>query len=224
LLESTGVAGRPEAFFREPDELMWAGKWQIPLTDGQAFDYADYVRAALAAGSTGNGVFGAKLMWGALDEVVAKLGNVYPDLAGADLMLLNRAFGRLRFVYVQRDDVVAQAVSWLRAEQTSTWHIGDTGDNGRPPRFDPDQIDALTRTILEHNAAWERWFAAFDVQPYRVRYEELEVDMVGVTLGVLDFLELDLPDGRVILPRHKRQADALNDRWIARYRARLAGP
>jgi LPS sulfotransferase NodH len=221
LLESTGVAGRPEAFFREPDELMWAERWQIPLTDSGRFDYADYVRAALAAGTTDNGVFGSKLMWGTLDEVVAKLGNVYPDLTGADLKLLNRVFGRLRFVYVRRDDAVAQAVSWVRAEQTSTWYVGDSGDNGRPPGFDPDRIDALTQTIVDHNAAWERWFAAFDVQPYRVRYEELEADMIGVTLGILDFLGLDLPDGRVILPRHRRQADALNDEWIGRYR-RLA--
>ncbi|WP_449339497.1 Stf0 family sulfotransferase [Streptomyces chartreusis] len=40
--------------------------------------YVDYVQAALAAGRTENCVFGAKLMWGTLDEVVAKLGEVYP--------------------------------------------------------------------------------------------------------------------------------------------------
>src|SRR6266851_2600748 len=30
LLESTGVAGRPQAYFREPDEPLWADRWQVP--------------------------------------------------------------------------------------------------------------------------------------------------------------------------------------------------
>lgn len=75
LLGSTGVAGHPQAYFREPDEPLWADRWQLPRTPDGTFDYADYVRAALAAGRTANGVFGAKLMWGTLDEVLAKLGG-----------------------------------------------------------------------------------------------------------------------------------------------------
>jgi LPS sulfotransferase NodH len=228
LLASTGVAGRPQAYFREPDELLWADRWQIPRTSQGGFHYADYVQAALAAGRTGNGVFGAKLMWGTLDEVVDKLGTVYPDLAGEDVTLLNRAFGRTRFVYLRRDDVLAQAVSWLRAEQTNTWYvggngeIGDTGGNGRAPSFDADGIGQLAQTIDEHNAAWEEWFASFDIQPHRVRFEELEADMLAVTRGILDFLGLDLPDGRAIVAQHRREADELNDQWMDRYRAESA--
>lgn len=228
LLGSTGVAGRPQAYFREPDEPLWADRWQIPRTSEGAFDYADYVDAAVAAGTTDNGVFGAKLMWGTLDEVVDKLGTVYPDLAGEDVTLLDRAFGRTRFVYLRRGDVLAQAVSWLRAEQTNTWYIGGNGEisgtrrQGRAPRFDPDRIGQLIQMIDEHNAGWEEWFASFDIQPHRVRYEELDADMVGITRRILGFLGLDLPDGRTIVPQHKRQADDLNTQWIDRYRKELA--
>jgi LPS sulfotransferase NodH len=228
LLEATGVAGRPQAYFREPDELLWADRWQIPRTSDGGFDYADYVRAALAAGRTENGVFGAKLMWGTLDEMVDKLRTVYPDLAGEDVRLLNRAFGRTRFVYLRRDDVLAQAVSWLRAEQTDTWYtggngeIGNIGGSGRSPSFDSNRIGQLIQMIDEHNTAWEEWFTMFDIQPHVVRYEELDADMVGVTRGILSFLGFDLFDGRAIAPRHKRQADELNDQWIDRYRAESA--
>lgn len=219
LLQSTGVAGRPEAYFREPDERLWADRWQLPGNSDGAFDYAAYVRAALAAGTTDNGVFGAKLMWGTLDEVVEKLGKVYPDLAGGDVPRLERAFGRLRFIHVRRDDVLAQAVSWLRAEQTNTWYVGDAGASRREPRFDPDRIDQLTQLIDEHNCAWEEWFSSAGVKPHRVRYEELAADMSGVTRGILGYLGLDVSDGRAIVPQHARQADELNDQWIARYRA-----
>jgi LPS sulfotransferase NodH len=56
LLASTEVAGRPESYFRQPDEPAWASQWGIARADG-TFAYADYVERALAAGRTRNGVF-----------------------------------------------------------------------------------------------------------------------------------------------------------------------
>jgi LPS sulfotransferase NodH len=153
-------------------------------------------------------------------ELVARLGTVYGDLGGNDLELLTRTLGRTCFVHLWRGDTVAQAVSWVRAEQTSYWQHGDTVV--REPHFDSDQIQGLVQTIDEHNAAWRDWFTVFDVRPHVVRYEELVADMAGVTRGVLDFLGLELPHGRTITPVHRRQADEVNDEWIARYRA-IAG-
>lgn len=226
LLESTGVAGRPQAYFRSPDEPLWADRWRLPRTpDGGLVDYAHFVRAALAVGRTDNGVFGAKLMWGTLDEVVDKLTEVHPDLRGDDVALLDRAFGRTRFVFLRRDDVVAQAVSWLRAEQTGRWFVGGNGEisgdagEGHEPRFDADGIRGFVETIREHNAAWEAWFARWGIRPHRVSYENLDADTAGAAHGVLDFLGIELPAGGCdIVPRHRRQADDVNRRWIARYR------
>jgi trehalose 2-sulfotransferase len=92
LLQSTDVAGRPESYFRLQDEQAWATRWRLQRDAAGAFNYGDYVRAAAVAGSTPNGVFGARVMWGTLDEIVTKLGTVHPDLAGADLHLLTRGF------------------------------------------------------------------------------------------------------------------------------------
>lgn len=228
LLQSTGVAGRPHAYFREPDEPLWADRWQVSRSADGGFDYADYLRAALAAGRTENGVFGAKLMWGTLDELVVKLGRVSPDLCGNDAGLLERVFGRTGFVFLRRADVAAQAVSWLRAEQTGAWYVGGSGEisgsggTGGPPRFDAGRISRLIQMIGEHNAAWEAWFASVGIWPHQVSYEELNADMAGVTLGILDFLGLDVPDERVIAPRHERQADQLSAQWIERYRLESA--
>ncbi|MET8832993.1 Stf0 family sulfotransferase [Micromonospora sp. NPDC004540] len=216
LLASTGVAGRPEAYFRVPDEPVWARRWGLPAGEWR---YGDYVRAALAAGRTGNGVFGAKLMWGTLDRVVEGLAGEHPEPAGADHALLRRAFGRTAFVHLRRDDALAQAVSWLRAEQTGRWTADDGGPPTAEPRYDPDGIDALLRTVAEHQAAWNAWFARYGITPHRVRYEDLATDPAGVTLGVLD--ALGLPSAGVpVRPRHARQADALNAEWIARHRDR----
>ncbi|MER7889004.1 Stf0 family sulfotransferase [Micromonospora sp. NPDC094482] len=224
LLESSGVAGQPQAYFRAPDEPMWADRWQLARTAEGGFDYADYIRAALATGRTDNGVFGAKLMWGTLDELVGKLATVYPHLRGNDLALLEKAFGRTRFVFLRREDLVAQAVSWLRAEQTAKWFVGGNGEisgsagNGQAPRFDADGIRHFIEVITEHNAACEAWFASWGIQPHVVRYEELDADMLTTTRRILDFLGLDLPVGSTIAARHQRQADEVNEQWIDRYR------
>ncbi|MDQ6675249.1 MAG: Stf0 family sulfotransferase [Chloroflexota bacterium] len=219
LLRSTEIAGRPESFFRLPDEQSWADRWRLARNRAGGFDYGGYVRAAVVAGSSPNGVFGARVMWGTLEEIVTKLGTAYRDLAGADLQLLTRAFGDTRFVYVWRDDTVAQAVSWARAEQTHFWHEGDTALPGYEPRFDFEQVHTLVQTIDEQNAAWRDWFARFNVRPHLVRYEVLATDPAGVTRSILDFLGLHLPADRVIVSPRRRQADQLNHDWIARYRA-----
>jgi LPS sulfotransferase NodH len=226
LLDSTGVAGYPQAYFRPPDEALWAERWGIAHTPQRALDYEEFVRSALTAGRTGNGVFGAKLMWGTHAEPADRLAEVHPDLAGDDLRLLEREFGRrLRFVRLRRDDVLAQAVSWLRAEQTGVWYVGGRGEiggsgaTGAEPRFDADAIERIVRLIEEHDTGWERWFAAYGIEPCRVRYEELSADLDAVTHRVLDFLGLALPPDRKITPGHRRQADRLNEEWIARYRA-----
>ena len=219
LLESTGLAGRPESYFRDPDEQQWADRWGIPGPADPAFDYPTFVRAARAAGTTPNGVFGAKLMWGTLDELVAKLA---PGTAGADLTVLESAFGALRFVHLRREDVLAQAVSWLRAEQTRTWWTGDPGGTGGEPRYDPDRITALLDTIAEHNAAWHAWFGRYGVTPYEITYERLTADLAGTTRGILAHLGLDPAASRPVRPRHRRQADHLNEDWTGRYRTEVA--
>jgi LPS sulfotransferase NodH len=218
LLESTGLAGRPEAYFRHPDEPAWAHRWGIAGPAEPGFDYRAFVRAARAAGTTPNGVFGAKLMWGTLDEVVAKLA---PGTAGADLAVLRSAFGPVRFVYLRREDVLAQAVSWLRAEQTRTWSAGDLGGGGEPS-YDEAGITGLLETIAEHNAAWRAWFTRYGATPLELTYEQLAADLPGATRGVLAFLGLDPGASRPIKSRHRRQADRLNDDWAARYRTEAA--
>jgi LPS sulfotransferase NodH len=220
LLDSSGVAGHPESYFRQPSEQEYAARWGIVSSSDGAFSYADYLRAAMAEGTTGNGVFAARIMWGTLDELVARLRPLYPGMAGAsDLELLNRAFGRTRFVYLRRGDVVAQAVSLLRAEQTDVWH--DTaGENREPvaaPRFDFDRIEELAAEIESDNRAWQSWFGSAGIQPHLVRYEELEIAPVEVTMGVLGFLGLELAPGRRLVVRHRRLADQISAQWIHRY-------
>lgn len=220
LLDSAAVAGHPESWFRRQDERTLASRWGITDPVRGTFGYAGYFRAAVAAGSTANSVFAARIMWGTMDEVTANLAPLYPGQAGSGVGLLSAAFGRVRFVYLRRGDVVAQAVSLLRAEQTGVWF--ETADERQEPAgepgFDLGQVRELVRRIEDHNAAWEEWFAAEGIRPYPVLYEELDADPVRIASEVLGYLGLDLPAGREITIRHKRLADELSAQWIESYR------
>src|SRR5262249_14180052 len=129
---------------------------------------------------------------------------------------------RTRFIYLYREDALAQAVSWSRAEQTNVWYeMMDSGSahSTEDPRFDRTQIDDLKSVIDEHNRAWRAWFAAARVRPYEIRYELLERSPRTTACGVLDHLGLEIAPGRAIEARHRRLADRVNAEWIARYRA-----
>ena len=217
LLRSTGVAGRPESYFRIPDEAAWAESWRIPRDRAGRFDYRDYVRAAIAAGSTENGLFGARVMWGTVAEMVTRLGAVHPTRGSTDHDVLSRAFGRIQFVHLWREDSVAQAVSWVRAEQTSRWQHGDLAAPGRGLCFDFAEISACVQKIRQHHEGWRDWFAAMDLEPHVLTYEALVDDMPGATRDILDFLGTRF-DGD-IAPAHQRLADEVNAEWIGRYRA-----
>lgn len=214
LLASTGVAGRPESYFREPGERAWARRLGVPLAGDGSFDYRLFVRAARSAGSTPNGVFAARVMWGTMHRIVDGL-EAAPGRC--DLDVLVDAFGSLRPVHLRRDDVVGQAVSWVRSEQTGYWQDGDTPS--AQPNFDPDHIQDLVGTIRDHNAAWSAWFGQQGVTPLSLTYEDVTRNPQQSVQRILDHLGVEVPADWRPTPRQQRQADKINTDWVRRYRA-----
>src|ERR687898_910228 len=111
LLCSTGVLGRPESYFREPDEVAWATRFGLATEGGQVRDYRAFVNAARSAGTLSNGVFGVRIMWGSLERMMEGLG---PVPGKPDLLMLEEALGSLAFIHIRREDIAAQSVSWYR--------------------------------------------------------------------------------------------------------------
>lgn len=210
-----GCGRAPRILLPRTGRACWARRLGVPGADDGSFDYRVFVRAAKSASSTPNGVFAARVMWGTMHRIVGGLDT--PPRTRSELDILSDAFGPLLLVHVQRDDVVGQAVSWARAEQTGYWQEGDR--SSAEPRLDLDQIDELVRTIREHNAAWKSWFHQHGVEPYSVRYEDVVADPRRAVQELLDRLGVELPsDWRPESP-HRRQADEINAEWVRRYRA-----
>lgn len=153
-----------------------------------------------------------------LPELLGDLG-ADSGSAATDVELLSAQFGRLKFVHLRRRDVVAQAVSWAKALQTHYWHPGETVQpGGQQPHYDDELIGRLVTTIDMFEADWTRWFAAHDIAPHQVVYEELAADPLRTAHQVLDHLGLDVPPGRQLVIGHHRQADHVNADWTVRFK------
>ena len=219
LLDSSGVAGHPKSYFNRRGLHDYATHWRVSRPD-ERIDSA-YVQAALDAGRTPNGVFGGRLMAESRPELLADLAAEASQSSVRDLELLGASFGRLRFVHLRRMDVVAQAVSWAKAQQTHYWHPGERVEPGAEvAHYDEALIEKLVAAIERFEADWNAWFAQQHIRPFEVTYEQLASDPVASAHQVLNFLDLELPADHQLVVGHRRQADQVNAEWIARYRAR----
>jgi trehalose 2-sulfotransferase len=237
LLSRTGVAGRPAEHFehlqatdlpRQPRQyfedldapevldLLAPTAAGHPRPPGA---FAERLPEVIRAGSTPNGVFATKVMWGYLPDVLVGLR----ELPGADGLhapqLLEHAFPGVRYVQVLRRDKVAQAVSLWTAVQTAQWRDDGDGpvDPGHPPEYAFRGIDHLVDQLTAQERAWTRWFQAAGIEPVVVVYEELAERPRQVVGGVLEALGLE--PAEVPEPSMRRQSSSRSAEWAARYQA-----
>ena len=206
LLASTGSVGLAQEYFAAKGEPGWA-----------AANYRDYV-AFIKRVRARNGVFGTKLLWFQLERMLPLLRASVPrGDALRDSEILDRFFPSAPYIWMRRADLVAQAVSWSKAEQSDHWVSLDEPGSAREPVFDFDHVHQFVLLAARRNEQWRTWFAANEIEPFSILYEDLDADPVGVTRQVLDFLGVSVPDSVEIASRVERQADGTNATWIARY-------
>ena len=249
-LDQTGVAGHPEEYF---EALRWSGLPRRPheyfdpdrhanIVERLAFrempdrraepnplwhpdTYDQYLAWALEQGTTPNGVFGAKLMWGYLGDFAQLLRGI-EGMAGRPLPeLLDRAFPGLRYIQITRHNKVRQAVSLWKAVQTQAWkrEPGEEVERSVEPVFSFRAINYLVRLLTAHDASWDAYFLGLGYVPLKVTYEELAESTDAVIRRVLAYLGIPAPDDLVVeAPRLSVQADEVSEEWVRRVDEHLA--
>jgi LPS sulfotransferase NodH len=244
-LESTGVAGHPREYFEElketgvprrPREYFWGLRSPDVLRllphdselDRSAEqqpswnrdDYGRHLAASFEQGTTANGVFGAKLMWGYFSDFLELMRGI-PRFAGmGDGSLLNAAFPGLRYVFISRSDKVRQAVSLWRALQTWVWQGNDTRGRDGEQRsvYSFDAIDHLLDQLRRHEDAWRGFFFRVGQQPLQLFYEDIAGDLARSVDQVLGAVGVERSGERAQLrQRMTRQSDELSESWVQSY-------
>ncbi len=239
MLRATGVAGNPLEHFellrhsdlpRQPREYF-AGvadpsvlRLLAPLEPGSpsAETPAAWWARILRTGRTPNGAWGGKLMWGHVEDLLARV-RALDGLAGADLATaLCTLLGDVRFVLVTRADKVSQAVSLWRAVQTRRWRA-DAGAPRRPHDavYSFAAIDHLVAQLEADEAAWRAWFAgSLQRAPLELSYETIAAEPRAAVARVLDVCGLAVVE--VGEPPLRDQRDARSSAWAERYLAERA--
>jgi trehalose 2-sulfotransferase len=234
MLADSGIAGRPS---EHVEELRKRGRPNEPReyfadvedrsvlellpASGPPRPHAGAIEerlgALIAYATTGNGVFGTKVMWSYMADLQERLAELpgFGRLQDADR--LAGLLGDVRYVHVRREDHVAQAISMWRAVQTRAWRAET--DDAVDPVYSFSGIDHLVHQLENHDRAWERWFDAQEIEPLRVRYSALAEDPGRVLQETLDFIGVgDQAHAEPPPPSMRRQSGAQSREWADRYR------
>ena len=214
MLAGTGVTGHPNSFYRHLSIPNWVERWKLDA-DTPDFDRV-YLDAALKAGNAG--MFGMRQMWDHKLEMDAALARLYPTLS--EWERLEAAFGSIRFLYLQREDVIAQAVSRAMAEQSGLWHQHADGSTReqvgerKDPIYDRDQIVRYVSEAKADNQRWEDWFTANNITPLRLTYEALAADPQAELDRIMSDFGLAPVKATI---KSRKLSDALSKAWIKQY-------
>jgi LPS sulfotransferase NodH len=197
LLRSTGRLGKPHEYF---------SAWMVqrlgrPHRYGSVEEHLELVRSH---GCTANGVHAAKLFRYNLTV-----------LTPAAVM---GAMGSPPIVFLDRMDLLGQAISYTRSAVTRAFRAGET--DAKQPVYDPVLIRGYLELLIRDNSAWRLWFARQGITPIHVVYEELVADPQRVIDRVAQALGIEGPvpiDPSALLVRVQR--DGLNAEWRERFLA-----
>lgn len=125
-------------------------------------------------------------------------------------------FAGLNVIHIQRDDILAQGVSFSIAEQTDKWSSLDEGRNVEP-QFDPAHIEERIDHIVGENQKINLICRFARLRRVKVTYEDLvvspqrEVDKILTAFGMpqapINFEEVSL----------RRQSNEANASFIHKY-------
>src|SRR5262249_36782738 len=195
------------------NQRIWQKAWNTPT-------FSEYIAEVLRRGTSSNGVFGVKMMWGDFGPFRKQIqhlpGNRYRTMHKA----LTTVFPQLSYIWMRRRDKVRQAVSHAKARQTNVWTVTDelAPKAIRKPVFSFLQLHFMVHELEEHESAWQHYFTTHNIRPYIVFYEDFIEHYEETVLGIMHYLHVPVPEKVHFMPRLlQKQADAESEEWVQRY-------
>lgn len=195
----TGVAGVPTEYFDAETKAQFCSAWKIG-------NESEYLKRLLSFKTSPNGVFGVKAHY-----------HQYQQQFGVDK--LPSFCNELRFIWLTRNDLIGQAISYWRAIQTNQWASSHAFTNDQP-EYDFGEISKLIDQIEYEQSEWERFFAGHEIKPLRLYYEKVCEDIESSTASCLEYLGVDskhVPKDLVSQLTLTKQADHISAQWRQRF-------
>lgn len=202
-LWATGVLGAPAQYFGYQKQIGTEMMERL-----QASSAADYLGKLLSRRTTRNGVFGMSLEFSDFDEALRRFSGMLDALPS------------LTFIYLDRQDLLAQAAFMAKSAQTDA----TSAQQGRSAglRYDRDLISKWLGRIERQKIEWMRWFAANGIVPFVVAYETLIADAAGAVRSVIDHLGVENDERQKLrIALAEKPSDRVSERWAARFKREI---
>lgn len=192
----TGQLGAPYEYFNYHNLMLKMIK-RLGVESMQ-----DYAQRLFEIRTSPNGVFGVKL---------------FPEhIKFMHLAHLMWRFQNLKFIYLERKNVLAQAISYTKAVQTSQWSNYDIAQS--EASYDYNSLLTCLGRIEQARKFWENYFRENKIQPYRLTYEQF---ISSPDYFIKDILrqfgfEHD-PAATVDVPAFKKQEHKNSSDWNERF-------
>lgn len=216
-LLQTGVAGKPQEYFHVPiqEEFLYRKKFGIQTLGG-------YVQGILNEAETPNGVRGFKLHAFQTANFLAKTEDSFGASLGTLKEAIDAVMPNTRYIWMTRNDTLAQAASYYRALMTNEWWRFPGA--GAPSRdagvaFDQLAISYCELLIRASDAYWAEYFNHHAITPLHITFENITVNYESSVRSALTFL--DLPEEtRIPPPATVKMSDRRSELWINELRGK----
>lgn len=198
-LQDECPVGIPSEYLNPPFRRMLERAW------GTSGDPEEYWPELLRRRTDTNGFFGLKAHWSQFQVFLHNYGARFLDEV--------RAFN---WVFVYRQDKLAQAISWEKARQSWSW-------DSRQKPIAPVIYDAaaiyqrLAEAYREHEM-WEQFFAEAGYEPFPLSYEEISADPQSAFRRLFQHIGAD-PEkaANLTFSASQRQRNQTTADWYARF-------
>lgn len=199
-LWETGVLGAPWEYLNFHNEMP------LMMSRLQPCSPEDYIEKLLACRTSSNGVFGIKAHFHDFSAGIERYTGLLDCLSP------------ITYIYINRRDKLAQAVSMAKAHQTDSWTSLATPKSATL-RYCKHEIARCFAEANRQTRNWRRWFRDHGVKPVLIDFEDLVADPAKIVRNVVTVLGVqnDTPD-TVYVPKIQKQGDDMNEHWIERYR------
>ncbi len=215
-LAKTGLAGNPREYFKKDTLAVMNSRFGLPADA----PLSQSVEKVVVTTRTSNGVFGQKVMWNHLEELVAGLTANDAHLRNLPIQnLVAKFFQKPKLIFIRRENRIKQAISYSKAMQSDVWHkFQGTEAEEKFLSFDYCQIKTVLNNIERQEQQWKKFLQDGNFEYYETTYETLVGDFEKTMTEILEFLGLhsqEIPslDDLGFFPTRSE----INSRWESRY-------